>query len=59
MADTGFTMFFLLELLLRLTASGFCGKDSFFKSWWNLLDILVVVLGLVTDFQLRSCTRHP
>ena len=42
-----FNAFFLLELLLNMYAHWFC---PFFVSGWNLFDLLVVTIGIITFF---------
>ena len=49
-SDVLFTVFFTIEVSVRLAALGINMKDhrSFFRSTWNWLDLVVVVEGLVS-----------
>ena len=42
-----FVSFFTLEALLKIVALSFYGnKTSYSSNWWNLLDFLIVIVGL-------------
>ncbi|XP_038603650.1 voltage-dependent L-type calcium channel subunit alpha-1F [Tachyglossus aculeatus] len=47
--DYGFTTIFTVEILLKMTAFGaFLHKGSFCRNWFNLLDLLVVSVSLIS-----------
>jgi hypothetical protein len=48
--DWIFVMAFLLEALLKILAMGFVvnGPSSYLRNAWNVLDFIIVVVGLVT-----------
>ena len=47
--DLGFTIIFLVEALLKIAAFGFLrnGKDSYLRSWWNVLDFMILITSLI------------
>uniref|UniRef100_W5KJE1 Voltage-dependent L-type calcium channel subunit alpha n=1 Tax=Astyanax mexicanus TaxID=7994 RepID=W5KJE1_ASTMX len=50
-ADYAFTSIFTVEILLKMTVHGaFLHKGSFCRNWFNLLDLLVVSVSLVSFF---------
>ncbi|TSW62388.1 Voltage-dependent L-type calcium channel subunit alpha-1D [Bagarius yarrelli] len=50
-ADYAFTSIFTVEILLKMTVYGaFLHKGSFCRNWFNLLDLLVVSVSLVSFF---------
>ena len=51
-----FLILFTVEMLLKMLAFGFVGKDpkGYFRSGWNWLDFVIVVLGWVTEFASSS-----
>ncbi|KAJ8257225.1 hypothetical protein GJAV_G00183250 [Gymnothorax javanicus] len=55
-ADYAFTSIFTVEILLKMTVHGaFLHQGSFCRNWFNLLDLLVVSVSLVSFF-LHSST---
>ena len=48
--DYVMTGFFVCEMLTKLGAYGFafCGKDSYIKSPWNILDFTIVISALLS-----------
>ncbi|KAK1800978.1 hypothetical protein P4O66_004725 [Electrophorus voltai] len=49
--DYAFTTIFTVEILLKMTVHGaFLHKGSFCRNWFNLLDLLVVSVSLVSFF---------
>lgn len=53
--DDILTFVFTAEMSLKIIAKGFimCGPDSYIRSYWNILDFIVVVTSLVA-FQFNS-----
>uniref|UniRef100_H3AD48 Calcium voltage-gated channel subunit alpha1 F n=1 Tax=Latimeria chalumnae TaxID=7897 RepID=H3AD48_LATCH len=52
--DYAFTSIFTVEILLKMTAYGaFLHKGSFCRNWFNLLDLLVVSVSLIS-FGIQS-----
>uniref|UniRef100_H3D9J5 Calcium channel, voltage-dependent, L type, alpha 1F subunit n=1 Tax=Tetraodon nigroviridis TaxID=99883 RepID=H3D9J5_TETNG len=50
-ADYAFTSIFTVEILLKMTVHGaFLHQGSFCRNWFNLLDLLVVSVSLVSFF---------
>ncbi|XP_048065446.1 calcium channel, voltage-dependent, L type, alpha 1F subunit isoform X1 [Megalobrama amblycephala] len=50
-ADYAFTSIFTVEILLKMTVHGaFLHQGSFCRNWFNLLDLLVVTVSLVSFF---------
>uniref|UniRef100_A0A672LV87 Voltage-dependent L-type calcium channel subunit alpha n=1 Tax=Sinocyclocheilus grahami TaxID=75366 RepID=A0A672LV87_SINGR len=50
-ADYAFTSIFTVEILLKMTVHGaFLHEGSFCRNWFNLLDLLVVSVSLVSFF---------
>ncbi|XP_041093072.1 voltage-dependent L-type calcium channel subunit alpha-1D-like [Polyodon spathula] len=50
-ADYAFTSIFTVEILLKVTVYGvFLHKGSFCRNWFNLLDLLVVSVSLISFF---------
>uniref|UniRef100_A0AAR2J7C9 Voltage-dependent L-type calcium channel subunit alpha n=1 Tax=Pygocentrus nattereri TaxID=42514 RepID=A0AAR2J7C9_PYGNA len=50
-ADYAFTSIFTVEILLKMTVHGaFLHSGSFCRNWFNLLDLLVVSVSLVSFF---------
>ncbi|KAJ8411970.1 hypothetical protein AAFF_G00142370 [Aldrovandia affinis] len=50
-ADYAFTSIFTVEILLKMTVyGGFVHKGSFCRNWFNLLDLLVVSVSLISFF---------
>ncbi|XP_058877304.1 voltage-dependent L-type calcium channel subunit alpha-1D-like isoform X2 [Acipenser ruthenus] len=50
-ADYAFTSIFTVEILLKVTVHGvFLHKGSFCRNWFNLLDLLVVSVSLISFF---------
>ncbi|ROL48988.1 Voltage-dependent L-type calcium channel subunit alpha-1F [Anabarilius grahami] len=50
-ADYAFTSIFTVEILLKMTVHGaFLHEGSFCRNWFNLLDLLVVTVSLVSFF---------
>ena len=48
-ADMVFIIFFTFESLIKIIAMGFVlNKGSYLRSFWNILDFVVVISGLVT-----------
>ena len=43
--DIAFTVFFTLEMFIKITAMGFIGEGSYLSDGWNQMDFVVVVLG--------------
>jgi len=43
--DTGITVFFLIEIVIRFMAFG--DKKQFFKSGWNIFDTIIVIGSLI------------
>nr|XP_014349652.1 PREDICTED: voltage-dependent L-type calcium channel subunit alpha-1F [Latimeria chalumnae] len=59
--DYAFTSIFTVEILLKMTAYGaFLHKGSFCRNWFNLLDLLVVSVSLISfgiqSGKFYSCT---
>jgi Ca2+-binding EF-hand superfamily protein len=49
--DIAFTIFFTLEMLMKIIAMGFVkGKDTYLKSYWNVLDLTVVIISWLNLF---------
>lgn len=47
--DRGFTVLFVVEAILKIAAFGFIiHKRSYLRDPWNILDFLVVIIGLVS-----------
>jgi hypothetical protein len=48
--DIAFVGCFALEALLKILAFGFVlnGERSYLRSWWNALDLLIVLLGFAS-----------
>jgi hypothetical protein len=46
-AEPVFLWFFTLELVVKVMGMGFSGKGAYLSDYWNWLDLLVVVFGLV------------
>ncbi|XP_030921604.1 voltage-dependent L-type calcium channel subunit alpha-1D-like, partial [Geospiza fortis] len=47
--DYAFTSIFTVEILLKMTVfGGFLHKGSFLRNWFNLLDVLVVGVSLIS-----------
>uniref|UniRef100_A0A3P8WMC0 Voltage-dependent L-type calcium channel subunit alpha n=1 Tax=Cynoglossus semilaevis TaxID=244447 RepID=A0A3P8WMC0_CYNSE len=54
-ADYAFTSIFTVEILLKMTVHGaFLHQGSFCRNWFNLLDLLVVSVSLVSFFLSSS-----
>ncbi|RXM35869.1 Voltage-dependent L-type calcium channel subunit alpha-1F [Acipenser ruthenus] len=60
-ADYAFTSIFTVEILLKVTVHGvFLHKGSFCRNWFNLLDLLVVSVSLISFFlQTPSIIKVP
>ena len=45
--DTYFLVIFVVEACMKLVADGayWCGRSSYFRSRWNILDFFIVVAG--------------
>ncbi|KPP70344.1 hypothetical protein Z043_110833, partial [Scleropages formosus] len=57
-ADYAFTSIFTVEILLKMTVHGaFLHQGSFCRNWFNLLDLLVVSVSLVSFFLQHSKGR--
>jgi hypothetical protein len=52
---------FALEALLKILAFGFVlnGEGSYLRSWWNALDLTVVLLGFVSVVMEQTSGRSP
>ncbi len=37
--------FFLVEMVIKIVAMGFIGKETYLGDVWNVLDFLIVALG--------------
>jgi len=37
--------FFVVEMLIKIVAMGFIGKQAYVGDWWNVLDLLIVIGG--------------
>ena len=50
------TAVFTIEMILKVITWGFIanGAQSYLKTWWNVLDFLVVVISLVDNFLLSE-----
>ena len=48
--DYFMTACFTLEMLVKIVTYGFLfnGKRSYLRSWWNVLDFVVVTAALIT-----------
>lgn len=48
--DIIFTMLFVLESMLKIITSGliFNGKESYLKNAWNVLDLFIVVMSIIS-----------
>uniref|UniRef100_A0AAX7SQP0 Voltage-dependent L-type calcium channel subunit alpha n=1 Tax=Astatotilapia calliptera TaxID=8154 RepID=A0AAX7SQP0_ASTCA len=57
-ADYAFTSIFTVEILLKMTVHGaFLHQGSFCRNWFNLLDLLVVSVSLVSFFLAISVVK--
>ena len=48
--DIGMTMFFLLEAISKIISFGLLrnGKNSYLKNGWNIIDLTVVLISIVS-----------
>ena len=53
--DASLTFIFTLEAIMKILANGFlmCGSNSYIRSPWNLLDLLVVLFSVIFLFLNR------
>lgn len=52
-SELAFTGLFTVEMLIKMTATGVLGKHGYMASGWNVLDLIIVVVGYVeNDTQL-------
>ena len=47
-----------MEMLLKMRVYGLIGDSGYLRSWWCLLEVIVVAAGLV-DVVLRLVTASP
>lgn len=52
-----FTIIFTIELLLKVVAMGFFGKNSYLADRWNWIDFIVVVTGARVRLLRALCRR--
>jgi voltage-dependent calcium channel T type alpha-1G len=45
------TIIFTLEIVIKVIAKGFLinGKDSYMRSYWNILDLTIVILSIISE----------
>ena len=47
--DNYFLIFYTLEAILKIiTFTFYSGEDAYIKDYWNILDLLVVIIGLIS-----------
>lgn len=47
--DTALTVVFAIEAFLKIIAFGFLfnGRKSYMRNYWNILDLLIVLLSVI------------